>query len=85
MDISKDTFINWETKHLHDHKKFLECRPTTFRTLLSIDCIDQVLATRIAKTDWEECGMTKAEWDKNLAEETLYTNRWAKTINPNNL
>lgn len=85
MDISEATFINWETKDLHNHKKFLESRPTTFRNLLAIHCIDEVLSTRIIRTVWDECGMTKAEWDKNLAEEKAYTEQWASRINSNNL
>lgn len=46
MNITEKTFTNWETKDLFDHRLFLESRPTTFRTLLSIECINQVLKTR---------------------------------------
>lgn len=46
MNISKETFTNWETKDLFDHKYYLESRPITFRNLLAIDCINQVLQTR---------------------------------------
>lgn len=46
MNITKETFMNWETKDLFDHKHYVESKAINFRNLLILECIDQVLKTR---------------------------------------
>lgn len=46
MQITEKTFTNWETKDLFNHLHYLKDRPSNFRNLLAIECINQVLKTR---------------------------------------
>ena len=46
MNITKETFINWETRDLFDHKRYVESRPRYPHNLLTLECINQVLKSR---------------------------------------
>lgn len=46
MNITKETFTNWETRDLFDHKHYVESRPRYPHNLLTLECINQVLNER---------------------------------------